>query len=40
MIQMTIINTIIEALRNYGYRCLGKKIILSSLLNQLDIVLF
>ena len=25
MIQMTIINTIIEALRNYGYRCLGKK---------------
>ena len=25
MIQITIINTIIEALRNYGYRCVGEK---------------
>lgn len=25
MIQITIINIIIEALRNYGYRCVGKK---------------
>ena len=25
MIQITIINIIIAALRNYGYRCLGKK---------------